>query len=40
MEKRPAFEEYVGRLATRAAFVRAGEKDDALMPPQQKPQGT
>lgn len=32
IEKRPAFERYVGRLQGRAAAVRAREIDDALLP--------
>jgi len=32
LEKRPAFERYVGRLLVRPAAVRAREIDDALMP--------
>ena len=32
IEKRPAFEEYFGRLQARAAAIRARELDDALMP--------
>jgi glutathione S-transferase len=32
IEKRPAFERYVGRLMVRPAAVRAREIDDALMP--------
>lgn len=32
IEKRPAFESYVGRLIARPAAVRAREIDDALMP--------
>jgi glutathione S-transferase len=35
IEKRPAFEQYVGRIAGRPAAVRAREMDDALMPPKQ-----
>ncbi len=31
MEKRPAFEQYFGRLALRDAYQRAGEKDDAAI---------
>jgi glutathione S-transferase len=37
MEKRPAFEQYFARLATREAAVRANEKDDAAMAEMQKP---
>jgi glutathione S-transferase len=33
IEKRPAFERYVGRLMSRPAAVRAREIDDALTPP-------
>ena len=32
LEKRPAFEDYVGRLQSRPAAKRANELDDALMP--------
>ena len=32
IEKRPVFEEYFGRLASRPAAIRAREIDDALMP--------
>jgi glutathione S-transferase len=32
IEKRPAFEKYVGRIINRPAAVRAREIDDALMP--------
>jgi glutathione S-transferase len=32
IEKRPAFEDYFGRIAARPAAVRAREIDDALMP--------
>jgi glutathione S-transferase len=32
IEKRPAFERYVGRLVSRPAAVRAREIDDAAMP--------
>lgn len=35
IEKRPGFEQYVGRLMSRPAAVRAREIDDALMPKQQ-----
>jgi len=34
IEKRPAFERYLGRLRARPAFARASELDDALTPPQ------
>jgi glutathione S-transferase len=34
IEKRPAFEDYFGRLGARPAAVRAREIDDALMPKQ------
>jgi glutathione S-transferase len=34
IEKRPAFEAYVGRLLSRPAAVRAREMDDALVPAQ------
>ena len=34
IEKRPAFEAYVGRLNQRPAAIRARELDDALTPPQ------
>ena len=33
IEKRPAFEDYVGRLTARPAAIRAKQIDDALMPP-------
>lgn len=32
IDKRPAFEDYVGRIMSRPAAVRAREIDDALMP--------
>jgi len=32
---RPAFRDYAARLSARPAYIRAGELDDALMPPQQ-----
>jgi glutathione S-transferase len=35
IEKRPAFQQYWQRLSTRPAYVRAKERDDALVPPQQ-----
>ncbi|MDQ8757868.1 glutathione S-transferase family protein [Sphingosinicella sp. LHD-64] len=35
--KRPAFEDYVGRLQSRPAAIRANELDDALMPKQEEP---
>ena len=35
IEKRPAFEDYVGRLQSRPAAIRANELDDAAMPQQQ-----
>ncbi len=35
MEKRPVFENYVGRVSARPAAVRAREIDDKLMPPAQ-----
>jgi glutathione S-transferase len=35
IDKRPAFERYVGRLAARPAFRRANELDDALTPKRQ-----
>jgi glutathione S-transferase len=35
IDKRPAFERYVGRLTARPAYARARELDDALMPRQQ-----
>jgi glutathione S-transferase len=35
LPKRPAFEEYFGRLQSRPAAVRARELDDALMPKQE-----
>ncbi len=37
IEKRPAFEEYFGRLQSRTAAIRANELDEAAMP-QQEPQ--
>jgi len=37
--KRPAFEEYVGRLQSRPAAIRANQLDDAAMP-KQEPQPT
>jgi glutathione S-transferase len=37
IEKRPAFERYARRLATRPAAARAKEMDDALMPNQPAP---
>ena len=37
-EKRPAFGEYVGRLMSRPAAVRAREIDDALLSPEMKAQ--
>jgi glutathione S-transferase len=37
LEKRPAFEAYFARIASRPAAIRAREIDDALMPP--KPAG-
>jgi glutathione S-transferase len=33
IDKRPAFADYVGRLQSRPAAIRAAEIDDALMPP-------
>jgi glutathione S-transferase len=36
IEKRPAFEHYVGRLMSRPAAKRAGEIDDAAMPRQEE----
>jgi glutathione S-transferase len=36
IEKRPAFEQYVGRLMARPAAKRAGEIDDAAMPRQEE----
>lgn len=33
LEERPAFGEYVDRLQSRPAAVRANELDDALLPP-------
>ena len=36
MPKRPAFEDYFGRLAARPAAVRANEIDDALIAEQNK----
>jgi glutathione S-transferase len=38
IEKRPAFEDYFGRLSSRPAAVRARELDDALMPERPLPQ--
>jgi glutathione S-transferase len=35
IEKRPAFEDYFGRLQSRPAAIRARELDDALMPKQE-----
>jgi glutathione S-transferase len=35
IEKRPAFEEYFGRIASRPAAIRAREIDDALIPKQE-----
>jgi glutathione S-transferase len=35
--KRPTFSEYVGRIQSRPAALRANELDDALMPKQEKP---
>ncbi len=32
VEKRPSFEAYFDRLKSRPAYVRANEKDDALVP--------
>jgi glutathione S-transferase len=37
VEKRPAFEDYVGRLMSRPAAIRAREIDDAAMPKQGAP---
>jgi len=34
IEKRPAFDQYWHRISSRPAYVRAKERDDALMPPQ------
>jgi glutathione S-transferase len=39
IDKRPAFEAYVGGLMSRPAAVRAREIDDALMPPQEERHG-
>jgi glutathione S-transferase len=36
LEKRPAFENYVGRLQARPAARRANEIDDGLMPKQEQ----
>ena len=33
LPKRPAFEEYLGRILSRPAYERAGKIDDALIPP-------
>ncbi|HEX8064559.1 MAG TPA: glutathione S-transferase family protein [Allosphingosinicella sp.] len=38
IEKRPAFEEYFGRISSRPAAVRARAMDDALMPEQSRPE--
>jgi glutathione S-transferase len=38
IEKRPAFEEYFGRLQARPAAIRAREIDDALVAKQQQPE--
>jgi glutathione S-transferase len=32
IEKRPAFEAYLGRMSTRPAAIRANAIDDALLP--------
>ncbi len=37
IDKRPAFEDYVGRVQSRPAAIRANELDDALMPKQAEP---
>ena len=34
MDRRPAFEEYFGRLSSRGAYEKANALDDALLPPQ------
>jgi glutathione S-transferase len=39
IEKRPAFEQYWGRLSARPAAQRAKQIDDALAPPQQPQTG-
>ncbi|MFL6845636.1 MAG: glutathione S-transferase family protein [Allosphingosinicella sp.] len=38
IDKRPAFEDYFGRIGSRPAAIRAREIDDALMPEQSRPQ--
>ncbi|MEO7178036.1 MAG: glutathione S-transferase family protein [Allosphingosinicella sp.] len=38
IEKRPAFEEYFGRISSRPAAIRARALDDALMPEQSRPE--
>ncbi len=35
--KRPAFEDYVGRIQSRPAAIRANQLDDSLMPKQEQP---
>lgn len=37
IDKRPAFEDYVGRVQSRPTAIRANELDDALMPKQEQP---
>lgn len=37
IEKRPAFEDYFGRLQARPAAIRANQLDEALMPQQEQP---
>jgi glutathione S-transferase len=37
IDKRPAFEDYVGRVQSRPAAIRANQLDDALMPKQEQP---
>jgi len=39
IDKRPVFEDYVGRLMSRPAAVRAREIDEALMPAKEEPHG-
>jgi glutathione S-transferase len=40
IDKRPAFADYVGRLQSRPAAIRARELDDALMPPRNEGAGS
>ena len=37
IDKRPSFEDFVGRVQSRPAAIRANELDDALMPKQEEP---